>query len=170
MTRRAGAFLTVAATLLLLAPWPARAHELTGTWSGTVTVDGQPTDFTVTFSENGYFLYTYTTDAGLVRIVELSGPGQIRFVPPGGGLMTLQVESVVTRPDGVAYVMHTGFEGIRNGQPDRQYVAEEADYAVTPAGLRVRIVSRATSFLGDRGGGSGPRATRVVEGLLKKRS
>lgn len=168
--RRTGALLAAAAALLLLAPHPARAHELTGTWRGTVTVDGQPTDFTATFSENGYFLYTYTTDAGLVRIVELSGPGQIRFVPPGGGVMTLQVESVVTRPGGVAYVMHTGFEGTRNGQPDRQYVAEEADYAVTPAGLRVRIVSRATSFLGDRGGGSGPRATRVVEGLLKKRS
>ena len=71
-------------------------------------------------------------------------------------------------PGGVAYVMYTGFEGIRNGQPDRQYVAEEADYAVTPDGLRVRIVSRATLFLGDRGVGVAPRATRVVEGLLKK--
>ena len=165
MTRRTGSLL---AALLLLAPWPARAHELTGTWRGTVAVDGRPTDFTVTFSENGYFLYTFTTDAGLVRTVELFGPGQIRFTPPGGGVMTLQVESVVTRPGGVAYVMYTSFEGSRNGQPDRQYVAEEADYAVTATGLRVRIVSRAGSFLGDRGGG-GPRATRVVEGLLTKR-
>ena len=62
-----------------------------GTWRGTLTVDGQAIEFTATFSENDYFLFTYTINGGLVRIVELSGPGQIQFVPPGGGVMTMVV-------------------------------------------------------------------------------
>ena len=48
-------------------------------------------------------------------------------------------------------------------------MTEEADYALTAGGLRVRIVSRAASYFGDRGGSAGgPRNDRVVEGLLKK--
>ena len=154
--------------MVLLSAQPARPAGLTGTWRGTVTADGQTAEVTATFSENDYVLYTYASDSGLVRTVELSGPGQIQWVPLGGGVMTLAVDSVVKRPGGIAYVLHTGFERTTGGRLDRQYVSEEADYALTPEGLRVRIVSRAGSYFGDRVGATGPRNVRVVEGLLKK--
>jgi hypothetical protein len=52
---------------------------------------------------------------------------------------------------------------------ERQYAREEADYGLTAAGLRVRIVSRPIASLEDTGGSaSGSQGPRVYEGLLKK--
>jgi hypothetical protein len=165
---RAGIRAALLLVLLLSAP-AARATELTSAWRGTVTLDGQATEFTATFSENGYFLFTYTVNGGLVRTVELSAPGQIQFAPPGGGVMTVVVESVVKRPGGVAYVLRTGLERQTGGRVEQQYAREEADYGLTTAGLRVRIVSRPTASLEDTSGSaSGPPGARVYEGLLKK--
>ena len=149
---RLGVFVVALVSALLLSARPARPEDLTGTWRGAVTVEGQAVEFTATFSENGYFLFTYENNQGLVRTVELSAPGQIQFVPPGGGVMTMAVASVVKRPGGVAYVLHTGFERTSGGYLEQQYVTEEADYALTTDGVRVRIVSRAASYFGDRSG------------------
>jgi hypothetical protein len=166
---RAGLLAAVLSSVSPLLGLSAGAAELTGAWRGTVTLDGQSTEFTATFSENGYFLFTYTTNAGFVRTVELSGPGQIRFAPPGGGVMTLAVQSVERRPGGVAYVLRTGFERQTGSGVEKEYVLEEADYALTAAGLRVRIVSRPVSSLEDPGGSAGGSpGARVHEGLLKK--
>ena len=140
-----------------------------GTWRGTLAVDGQALEFTATFSENDYFVFTYEINGGLMRIVELSAPGQIQFAPPGGGVMTMVVESVVKRPQGIAYILRTSFERAGGGSLDQQHIIEEADYALTAQGLRVRIIRRAASYFGDRGGSTGgPRNARVFEGLLKK--
>ena len=156
-------------SVLLLSARPACPDELTGTWRGTVSTEGQEAEFTATFSENGYFLFTYENNQGFVRTVELSAPGQIQFVPPGGGVLTMAVASVVKRPGGVAYVLHTGFERTSGGYLQQQYTTEEADYALTAGGLQVRIVSRTASYFGDRGGSvGGPQDGQVVEGLLKK--
>jgi hypothetical protein len=83
--------------------------------------------------------------------------------------MTVVVESVVKRPGGVAYVLRTGFERAAGGGVERQYTLEEADYALTAAGLRVRIISRPAASLEDRGSSAGASGSaRVYEGLLKK--
>jgi hypothetical protein len=166
---RLGIGAAAVAGVALLSVRPAAPADLTGTWRGTVTMDGQPAEFTATFSENGYFLFTYENSSGFVRTVELSGPGQIRFVPPGGGVMTLAVDSVVKRSDGIAYVMHTGFERSRDGYLEQRYESEEVDYALTADGLRMRIITRAASYFGDRGGSTGgPQNARTIEGVLKK--
>ena len=168
-TPRLGVLGAALVSVVLLSARPARPEDLTGTWRGTVTMEGQAAEFTATFSENGYFVFSYENNQGFVRTVELSAPGQIQFVPPGGGVLTMAVASVVKRPGGVAYVLHTGFERTSGGYLQQQYVTEEADYALTAGGLRVRIVSRAASYFGDRGGSAGgPRTTAVVEGVLKK--
>jgi hypothetical protein len=171
ITPRGGVLLTVIAVAILLAAAPAHPGDLMGTWRGTLSMDGQAIEFTATFSENDYFLFTYENSFGMVRTVELSGPGQIQFAPPGGGLMTMVVESVRRRPDGVAYVLRTSFERASNGAVvERQNIIEEADYSFTAEGLKVRIVRRPVAFLGDKSGSTGgsPNA-RIVEGVLKKR-
>ena len=166
---RAGVLAAVLSSVSLLPVLWAGAAELTGAWRGTVTLDDQATEFTATFSENGYFLFTYTTNAGFVRTAELSGPGQIRFAPPGGGVMTVVVQSVEKRPGGVAYVLRTGFERQTGSGVEQQYALEEASYALTAAGLRVRIVSRPVSSLEDPGGSAaGSQGARVHEGLLQR--
>ena len=68
-------------------------------------------DFTASFSDEGYALFDYTNNRGLVRTVELSASKRIQFVPPGGGVTTVAVESVVKRPGGLSYVLHT--KGVR---------------------------------------------------------
>lgn len=162
-------FLIATASTILFAAQPGRSAELTGAWRGTVTVDGEQVELTLDFSDNDYFLYTYTNSSGFVRTVELSGPGQIQYVPPGGGVLTLAVESVVKRPGGIAYVLHTGFERVGSGYLDQQYMSEEADYALTPEGLRVRVVTRKAAYFGDRGGSvGGSQSAKIIEGVLKK--
>jgi hypothetical protein len=62
--------------------------------------------FRVAFSDDGYALYSYKDNRGLTRTVELSTPGRLQYVPPGGGVRTVGVESIVKRVGGVSYVLH----------------------------------------------------------------
>ena len=156
-----------ALVVLSLVP-PARAADLTGQWRGTL--DGRVGELTTAFNEDGYVLFEYTSKNGSVRTIELTAPGQIQFVPPGGGVTTVAVNSVVKRPRGVSYVLHLGFEGASEGYPDRRYVTEQREYALTNQGLWVRVISRASTYFGDEDGttGGGPEKVRVIEGVLKR--
>jgi hypothetical protein len=164
LERRRGALV-----FLVLSVPPARAEELTGTWQGTLTGDGQAIAFTVAFSEDGYALYEYKNNKGVVQTVELSAPGQVQFVPPGGGVRTVAVESVVKRPGGLSYVLHIRFERASGGYLDQRFSSHQYDYALTREGLRLRLVSRAASYIGDRGGPiGGAQKPEIVEGVLSK--
>jgi hypothetical protein len=171
MTRKGfGTGLRLAAALtalVVVAQVPlARAADLTGTWRGTL--DGQAGEFTTAFNEDGYVLFEYTNNKGLVRTVELTAPGQIQFVPPGGGVTTVAVDSVVKRPGGVSYVLHIGFAHASGGYPDQRYVTEQREYSLTNQGLWVRV-SRATACFGDRGGSTdGPQKVEIIEGVLNR--
>jgi hypothetical protein len=172
MTRRGfgiGTRLAAALTALIvlsLVP-PARAADLTGNWRGTL--DGWVGEFTTAFSEDGYVLFEYTNNNGLVRAIELTAPGQIQFVPPGGGLTTVAVNSVVKRPGRVSYVLHIGFERASGEYPDQRYVTEQREYALTNQGLWVRVVSHAsTYFMDEEGSIGGPQKVRIMEGVLKR--
>ena len=161
--------LAAALAFVVLSVPPAHAEELTGTWQGTLTGDGQAIEFTVAFSEDGYALYEYKNNKGVVQTVELSAPGQVQFVPPGGGVRTVAVESVVKRPGGLSYVLHIRFERASGGYLDQRFSSHQYDYALTREGLRLRLVSRAASYIGDRGGPvGGAQKPEIVEGILVK--
>jgi hypothetical protein len=155
-----------ALVVLSLVP-PARASDLTGHWRGTL--DGRPGELTTAFNEDGYVLFEYPNNNGFVESIELTAPGRIQFVPPGGGLTTVAVNSVIKRPAGVSYVLHLGFEGASEGYPDRRYVTEQREYALTNQGLWVRVISRASTYFGDEGASiRGPEKVRIIEGILKR--
>ena len=173
MTRKGfGMGLRLAAALtalVVLFPDPsARASDLTGHWRGTL--DGlAAVELTTAFNEDGYVLFEYPNNNGLVESIELTAPGQIQFEPPGGGLTTVAVNSIVKRRTGVSYVLHLGFEGASEGYPDRHYVTEQREYALTNQGLWVRVISRASTYFGDEGESSGgPQKVRIIEGVLKR--
>jgi hypothetical protein len=176
MTRKGfgiGSRLAAALTALVvlsLVP-PARAADLTGSWRGTL--DGWVGEFTTAFNDDGYVLFEYTNNDGAVRTVELTTPGQIQFVPPGGGVTTVAVNSVVKRPGRVSYVLHIGFERASGRYPEQRYVTEQHEYALTNQGLWVRLVSRTSTYFDDDGGSTGgptggPEKMRIIEGVLKR--
>jgi len=60
-------------------------------------------------------------------------------------------------------------EGASGGLPDRHYVTEQREYALTNQGLWVRVISRASEYFGDEGGSTGgPQKVRIIEGVLKR--
>jgi hypothetical protein len=155
-----------ALVVLSLVP-PARASDVTGNWRGTL--DGRVGELTTAFNEDGYVLFEYPDNNGVVRSIELTGPGQFQFLPPDGGVTTVAVNAVVKRPAGVSYVIHIGFEGTSGGHPDRHYVTEQREYALTDQGLWVRVISRASEYFGDEGASTGgPQKVRIIEGVLKR--
>jgi hypothetical protein len=159
-----------ALVVLSLVP-PARAADLTGNWRGTL--DGWEGEFTTAFNEDGYVLFEYTNNNGSARTIELTAPGQIQFVPPGGGVTTVAVNSVVKRPGRVSYVLHIGFERASGRYPEQRSVTEQREYALTNQGLWVRVVSQASTYFDDDGGSTGgptgsPEKVRIIEGVLKR--
>ena len=56
---RAGGIAVATLALAVLSAPPASATDLTGTWQGTVSMNGQASGFSVAFSDDGYALYSY---------------------------------------------------------------------------------------------------------------
>ena len=163
-----GAAVATLALVVLSAP-PASATDLPGTWQGTVSMNGQASGFSVAFSDDGYALYSYKDNRGLTRTVELSTPGRIQYVPPGGGVQTVGVDSIVKRAGGVSYVLYVGFEGTNRGYLTQSYSSEQHSYALTDEGLQMHVVWRGASYFGDRGGSTGgPQQVQIYEGVLQR--
>ena len=166
---RAGGIAVATLALAVLSAPPASATDLTGTWQGTVSMNGQASGFSVAFSDDGYALYSYKDNRGLTRTVELSTPGRIQYVPPGGGVQTVGVDSIVKRAGGVSYVLYVGFEGTNRGYLTQRYSSEQHSYALTNEGLQMHVVWRGASYFGDRGGSTGgPQQVLIYEGVLQK--
>jgi len=76
------------------------------TWTGTSNCDdGDNLDMVFKFADSGNPIYEYQTRSGL-RSVELSEAGQlIRFIPPGGGVTSVTVDSLDVSSDRASHVM-----------------------------------------------------------------
>ena len=166
---RIGGIAVATLALVVLSAPPASATDLTGTWEGTVSMNGQASGFSVAFSDDGYALYSYKDNRGLTRTVELSTPGRIQYVPPGGGVRTVGVDSIVKRAGRVSYVLYVGFEGTNRGYLTHNYSSEQHSYALTTEGLQMHVVWRGASYFGDRGGSTGgPQQVQIYEGVLQR--
>jgi hypothetical protein len=167
---RLAAAVAALALSVLSSALPAWAEDdLTGTWRGTLNGNGGRQQVQLRFSEDGYRLFDYTNNRGAAQTVEWSAPGRVQYVPSGGGVTTVAVESVDKRPGAVTYMLHTGFERARNGYLTQQFTYEQHDYTSTNEGLWVRIIRQASSYLGDSGGSTGgPGKEEVLEGILAR--
>ena len=76
------------------------------TWTGTSNCDdGDSLEMVFKFADSGNPIYEYQTKGGL-RSVELTEAGQsIRFVPPGGGVTSITIESLDVSSDRASHVM-----------------------------------------------------------------
>jgi hypothetical protein len=147
------------------------AAELSGSWKGTLTgSDGSSGEVQVDFSPQGFPLYSYANNHGVVRQVELSQVGQtVEFVPAGGGVQRVMVKTLEKGQGRLAIEIVASFEKASQGYLQQQQDSALFEYALAPGGLTMKVTTRSTSHFGDKDlivGGNPDSA--VAEGLLQK--
>jgi hypothetical protein len=165
--------LSAAAAIAFLGASAVPAADLTGSWKGQLTAgDGSSSEVQVDFSPQGYPLYSYTNNRGLTRQVELSEIGQrIEYVPPGGGVQRVIVQTIEQGPGRLSIGLASSFERASGGYMDQQQEAALIEYALVPEGLQMRVTMESTAHFGDQSGMVlGDPNAAVAEGLLQKAS
>jgi hypothetical protein len=147
------------------------AVELSGSWKGMLTgSDGSSGEVRVDFSPQGFPLYAYTNNKGLVRQVELSHVGQmVEYVPPGGGVQRIVVKTLKKGEGRLTMGIGGSFEKANQGYLQQHQESALFEYALGPGGLAMKVTTRSTSHFGDRDMivGGDPNAA-VAEGLLQQ--
>ena len=170
MIPRRIALVVVAGCLLLMAAI-VEAAELSGSWKGSLTgSDGSSGEVQVDFGPQGFPLYSYTNNKGVVRQVELSHVGQtVEYVPAGGGVQRVVVKTLEKGQGRLAIGIGGSFERASQGYLDQQQETTLIEYALTPGGLAMKVTTRSTSHFGDKdmSVGGDPNSA-VAEGLLQR--
>ena len=170
MTPRGIALIVVAWCMLAMAA-TMEAAELSGSWKGAlIGSDGRSGEVQVDFGPQGFPLYSYTNNKGVVRQVELSHVGQtVEYVPAGGGVQRVVVKTLEKGQARLAIGIGSSFERASQGYLNQQQETTLIEYALTPGGLAMKVTTRSTSHIGDKdmSVGGDPNSA-VAEGLLQK--
>lgn len=139
------------ALLLLFKPGFCFANGLAGTWSGTLTNGDKSESFQLMFSPAGHYVVTYTNNNGKTNQIELTTAGQkIQFVPPGGGVAAITLESISPNAQGISLLISYSFEKASGGYLDQRYGSEAIECQLTTNGLAVQITSKTKNHLADK--------------------
>jgi hypothetical protein len=115
-------------------------------WSGTLNCDdGDSLSVVFKFAETGNPLYDYQTSNGL-REVELTSPGQtIRFVPSGGGVTNIVLDTILVTSNRMSHTMSVSRESSAGGTliQSRSTITTEA--ALSGSSLEVQTSIRSSS-------------------------
>ena len=170
--------MTVKGIALVLIAWcmlvmcaAVEAAEMSGSWKGTLTgSDGGSGEVQVDFGPQGFPLYSYKNNKGVVRQVELSHVGQtVEYVPAGGGVQRVVVKTLDKGQGRLEIEIGSSFERASQGYLDQQQETTLIQYVLTPGGLAMKVTTRSTSHFGDKDMtiGGDPNSA-VAEGLLQK--
>jgi hypothetical protein len=141
-----------------------------GSWRGTVSCDnGETMDASYKIASSGNPVYEYQSKSG-PREVELSEPGQIvRFVPPGGGVTTVTVDSISTSPERIAYSLNVSEESSGGGTLSQSRATMESDATIDGSNLDVEFTIRSQNVLSQPGiVVPGDESIVVCRGKLRK--
>jgi hypothetical protein len=155
---------------LFIAIESAVAADISGTWRGVLMSGAASEEVEVVFSPSGYPVYAYTNNSGVTREVELTQAGQVvEYVPQGGGVQRIVVNSIDKQPTAVVLSLNGSFEKASRGYLDQQRESTLIEYALMPQGLHMRIRTQNTAHFGDKDGiVGGTPAESVAEGILQK--
>ena len=168
--QRKGKLRPVLLFVLLLALLPsARAGDWSGTWRGSLQGEANSINFELTFSDAGYWIYTYRSKSG-ARQVELTSEGQkVQYVPGGGGVKTVIARKVEKSGNTLSYTLSESFERASNGYLTQNSSTTAYRLELTDSGLKVQLVTRASSHFGDKDMTTGGQPEQAsFEGLLQK--
>lgn len=141
-----------------------------GSWRGTVSCDnGNTMDASYKIASSGNPVYEYQSKNG-PREVELTEPGQVvRFVPPGGGVTTVTIDSISTSPERITYSLSVSEESSGGGTLSQSRASMESDAVIKGSELEVEFTIRSQNVLSQPGIVVPGDESRVVcRGKLRK--
>ena len=141
-----------------------------GSWKGTVSCDnGNQMDASYKIASSGNPVYEYQSKSGS-REVELSEPGQmVRFVPPGGGVTTVVVDSISTSPERITYSVNISEESSGGDTLSQSRATMETDATIDGPNLEVEFTVRSQNVLSQPGiVVPGDESRIVCRGKLRK--
>ena len=120
-------------------------------------------------ASSGNPVYEYQSKSG-PREVELSEPGQmVRFVPPGGGVTTVVVDSISASPERITYSLNISEESSGGGTLSQSRATMESDATIDGSSLEVEFTVRGQNVLSQPGiVVPGDESRMVCRGRLRK--
>ena len=142
---------------------------LSGLWSGLLRGGDETLETTVQISPAGRTTYAYQDTAGF-ESVELTHRGQqIQYVPPGGGVVTVQVLDVFSSASKCAHLISWSFERAAGGYLDQQYRSIAMQCELRGDMLAVTYAETGETYISDLdmmfGGDS---SIRQLQGLFER--
>ena len=115
-------------------------------WSGTLNCDdGDNLPVVFKFAETGNPLYDYQTTNGL-REVELTSQGQIiRFVPSGGGVTNIVLDTILVTSNRMSHTMSVSRESSAGGTVIQSRSTITTEAALSGSRLEVQTRIRSSS-------------------------
>jgi hypothetical protein len=139
-------------------------------WNGMVKCDdGDEVEAKYRIAASGNPIYEYQSKSG-PREVELTEPGQmIRFVPPGGGVTTVVIDSISTTPERISYAMSISEESSGGGTLSQSSTTMESEATIAGSDLQVEFTIRSQNVLSQPGiVVPGDESAVVCRGKLRK--
>lgn len=118
----------------------SQAGGMAGTWSGNLQCsNGRTLQSNFKISSSGYPIYEYQSKSG-PREAELTSSGQkVQYVPPGGGVVTLVVNSLSTSSDHISFALRITEERTSGETLDQNEASLTADAKLSGAELEVEM-------------------------------
>ena len=149
-------------------PGRDQATGLVGTWKGMLRSQNDSQDFVVTISAAGNYVFPYTNQSGQTRQVEFTTVGQtVSWIPSGGGVLTVTVDSIAPRSGGLRITWHGRFEKNSQGNLDQEDLSIVLDLMLDAGMLRTRQTVQDVQFLN---GMKLAESTTTREGSLQRQS
>jgi hypothetical protein len=148
----------------------ASSGTLAGTtWTGTSNCDdGDNIQMIMKFADSGNPIYEYQTKSGQ-RAVELTEAGQsLRFVPPGGGVTSITIDSLDVSSDRVSHTMSFSTERTSGDTLTQSRARIGTEAAIADEQLEVETTIRSQSVSSQPGiMAPGDEQVVVCRGKLK---
>jgi hypothetical protein len=139
-------------------------------WKGLVKCDdGDELQVNYRIADSGNPLYEYHTKSG-DREVELESPGQlIRFVPPGGGVTSVTLDTISASPERITYSMTISEERSSQGTLDQGTATIHWEGTFSGSELEVEMTIRSQNTVSQPGiVVPGDESTVICRGKLKR--
>jgi hypothetical protein len=138
-------------------------------WTGTLNCDdGDNLPVNIKFAETGNPLYDYHTSSGL-KAVELTSTGQrLRFVPPGGGVTNIVLDSLSVSSDRMSHTMSVSRERSAGGTMIQSRASITTEAVLSGSMLEVQTTIRSSSAASQPGYMIPDESATVCRGKLSR--